>query len=191
MKPLHKILIAVLSSWLVIHLALTTIYATDFLVLPRPVRAVSQGYTVPFFHQSWTMFAPEVPEYDSQMMYRYYASNKWSEWSDVSEANGFHKRHRMEYVEQNILSGLSRQIADNFYYKDEKPVFDDVMRSFDYNKSLYYVILLHQSRSQTSLGDSVQIAVNFTFTNVPGVMTSERTGRLEFPPYSMQTASKQ
>ncbi|MFN6379038.1 MAG: DUF5819 family protein [Flavobacteriales bacterium] len=184
MKLRHKILIAIVSIWLLAHFALTTIYATDFFVLPRPVRAVSQGYTVPFFHQSWTMFAPEVPEYDMHLKYRYY-HQQWSAWRDVSEANGFNTRHRMEYVEQNILSGLSRQIADNFYYKDKKPVFDDVMKSFDYNKTIYFVITLHQSRSIEVLGDSVQIAIDFTFTNPPQSLATERTGHLEFPAFSL------
>jgi hypothetical protein len=188
MKPRHKILIITLSSWLVIHITLTTIYATDFLILPQSVRAVSHHYTVPFFHQSWTMFAPEVPEYDMEMRYRYYTSKSWTTWQDVSEANGFHKRHRMEYVEQNILSGLSRQIADNFYYKNEKPVFEDVMKSFDYNKAIYYVISLHQGQSAEVLGDSVQIAVDFTFTNPPYIINSERTGRLEFPAISLKVS---
>ena len=184
MKARHKILIAIVSLWLLVHFALTTIYATDFLVLPRPVRAVSQGYTVPFFHQSWTMFAPEVPEYDMQLTYRHY-NKQWSSWQDVSAANGFHKRHRMEYVEQNILSGLSRQIADNFYYQENKPVFEGVIKSFDYNKTIYYVTTLHQMRSTATLGDSIQIAVDFTSTNPPQDFSPERTGHLEFPPFSL------
>jgi hypothetical protein len=189
MKPRHKILIAIVSLWLLAHFALTTIYATDFLVLPRPVRAVSQVYTVPFFHQSWTMFAPEVPEYDMQLKYRFHDKQNWSTWRDVSEANGFEKRHRMEYVEQSILSSLSRQIADNFYYKNNQPVFDGVLKSFDYNKTMYYVTMLHKARSSQAMGDSVQIAVEYTFTNPPHTLSQEQNGRIEFPVFPL-TAPK-
>ncbi len=185
MKPRHKILIVFVSLWLVVHFALTTIYATDFLVLPRSVRSVSQVYTAPFFHQSWTMFAPEVPEYDMQLSYRFHDKRNWSTWRDVSEANGYGKRHRMEYIEQSMLSSLSRQIADNFYYSDNQPVFEGVLKSFDYNKAVYYVTMLHKARSSEAMGDSVQIAVDFTFTNPPHLLSSERTGHLEFPVFNL------
>ena len=112
-------IIAVLGiSFLVIHFALTSIYSMDFLVLPRSVRQVSQIYTVPFFHQNWSMFAPEVPEYDLQLQYRFPTNGVWSEWNETTESCGFEYRDRAEYLEQSICSGLAYQVAQNIYFEN-------------------------------------------------------------------------
>ena len=178
-----KIYAIVGTSVLMLHFILTVIYATDFLVLPRSVRQVSQAYTVPFFHQNWSMFAPEIPEHENELEYRFAQKGNWSSWRDVTAVHGFEKGSEMEYIEQSISSSLTRQIANNLIVKDGQYDFSTIQNSFDYNKALYYCLLLHEKSTGEVLRDSIQMRSKFIFTPKFGSTASDTTHYLEYPTY--------
>jgi hypothetical protein len=175
----HRIIAVVGISFLVIHFALTSIYSMDFLVLPRSVRQVSQIYTVPFFHQNWSMFAPEVPEYDLQLQYRFPTNGTWSAWNETTESCGFEYRDRAEYLEQSICSGLAYQVAQNIYFENGIRKLDRIEDAFDYGKALNYAMKMHEHFYSKEIEDSLQIRLQFVFTPKPG-STEEKTDYLEF-----------
>lgn len=174
------------TVFLLVHFALTFIYATDFLVLPRTMRQVSQAYTVPFFHQSWTMFAPEVPEHGTQLEYRCYENGAWSTWQDATTSHGFGERGVMEYMEQSISSGLTQQVANNLYLENNRFVFSAIQNSYDYNKALFYCIRLHERMDGAELNDSIQLRSRFDFSPKFGSNGEREIKFLEYPAYKIQ-----
>lgn len=173
------------TSVLLMHFVLTTIYATDFLVLPRSIRAMSQAYTVPFFHQNWSMFAPEIPEHDNELEYRYSKSGVWSDWHDASAYHGFKKGGPIEYIEQSLSSSLTRQIANNLTTKNGAFDFSTIQKSYDYNKALYFCIVLHEKSTGIALQDSIQMRSKFIFTPAFGSDDQEVIHYLTYPTYSI------
>ena len=189
MKPsrLLSAFTAVIFFALLIHFGVTTVYSFSYLKWPPSVRSASIAYAVPLFHQNWKMFAPDVPEYNTELEYRSSSNGSWSEWKDVSASNDFGKHSRIETMEQNINSGLAYQIANNLYTRDARREYDRVIESFDYSKAVHFTRELHRRKTGASIGDSLQLRGVFRFTPQPGSAPGYQISYLEFP---AQKASK-
>jgi Family of unknown function (DUF5819) len=177
-----KIWAWVVAGLLAFHFLMTIIYSTDFFVLPRSVRAVSQAYTVPFFHQNWSMFAPDVPDHEYQLQYRYPENGQWSAWQEITESCGFDYRDRIEYVEQSLCSSLGADVARNLYFTEKIRHTDRIEEGTAYNKALFYVIKMHNTYRQPLLRDSIQIQLEFRFSPKPGEL-GEKVDVLPFTIY--------
>lgn len=189
-KKLSKKLTYISWAGLVVlafHFIMVGIYALDFVPLPAPVRSMSTSYTVPFFHQSWTMFAPEVPAYDVQLEFRVKANDHWKSWQDATSTYGYDSRHRMEYIEQSICSGLSSVVANNLYYENGIQKLDAITKSFDYNKAVYFVYEMHERHVGSDIQDSLQLRLTYQFTPPFGVNEKEKWGELVFPSMKYDT----
>lgn len=185
-----KWFIAVLALFGTVHFALTTVYSFQYLPVPSGVREASQTYTVPFFHQNWKLFAPEVPAYDNQLEYRYAANGTWSAWSDVSGSLGYAPHGKIEYIEQVITGVLAWQIANNLYQRNQRMQFDRIVQSFDYRRALYFTKQLHEQTTGQTSGDSLQLRVKFRFTPPPDKAYTFQSSYLEFPVYPFNHAKQ-
>jgi len=166
---------------LVVHFGLTTVYSFSYLKWPVHLKTAAMAYSVPLFHQNWKMFAPDVPEYHTELEYRAFKDSTWSQWKDVTSSNGFSSHSRVEYMEQNINSGLAYQIANNLYTRDARREFDRAIQSFDYGKAVYFTEELYKRKNGVPIGDSLQLRVMFRFTPKPGMALIDQKSYLEFP----------
>jgi hypothetical protein len=165
------------------HFTLTSVYSFYTVSVPSRLRGISSTYSVPLFHQNWKMFAPDVPEYDAQLEYRYPGAGGWSDWGDVSGSNGFGRRSRIEYMEQSLASSISWQIANNLYSRNARVQFDQIVSSFEYNRTIYFAAKLHEQSKAQALADSMQLRVKFRFTPAMKAAHSYQMSYLEFPVY--------
>ncbi len=175
-----------------VHFMLTGLYSFQALRVPIPVRTVANTYAAPLFHQNWKMFAPDIPEYDHQLEYRFSRKDSlqpWSEWHDVSSFNHFGSRSRIEYMEQSLTGGLSWQIANNFYQKNSVPQFDRVLTSFDYQRALFFTASLHERIQGHPIEDSLQLRIRYRFTPTPGQASTSQLSYFDFPPYGLPHAA--
>lgn len=190
LTPRLKWFIAVLTALGAVHFALTTVYSFQYLPVPAAVREASHTYTVPFFHQNWKLFAPEVPVHDNQLEYRYAANGAWTGWSDASGSLGYAPHGKIEYIEQVITGALAWQIANNLYQRNQRMQFDRIVQSFDYRRALYFTKQLHKQTTGHTPGDSLQLRVKFRFTPAPDKAYTFQSSYLEFPVYPFYHATQ-
>jgi hypothetical protein len=149
--------------WICWHVLATLIYSLHW---PAQgwMASITYRYMVPFFHQNWSLFAPNIPEYDAQLIYRVdlASENEMDKpWSDVCAGNRHDDFSKMEVIEQNILVQLAYQMHANYYRVNGKPQLDVLMRTAAYNKALYFAGRMHEAHQ--GAWNNLQIAVVFRF----------------------------
>ncbi len=175
-----KIATLTLIGFTTVHLLLTTIYSLDFLRIPSFLRVAAYHYSIPFFYQSWTMFAPSIPEYHQELEYRYFSKNTWSSWADATASHEMEVHSAMEYVEQNLCSGLSQQVAGNYTSINGVISWASITESLEYHKAFHYAQKMHDAYRQIPC-DSMQIRLHYTFIPPQGAQRERNQEYLEFP----------
>lgn len=183
-KRWSNIALLVFTAWMLWHLLATLVYTAH-----RPANGwlASAGYRymVPLFHQNWSLFAPNIPEYDAQLIYRALPVDSnaiWSTWCDVSVAAGGGDFSKLEVIEQNILVQLNHQLYSNYYSVDGVPQFDAMTRTGAYNKALYLAGRLHEKH--VGPWRSLQIAVVFRFPQGARAIETVPADSLFFPVFN-------
>jgi Family of unknown function (DUF5819) len=181
---LRNIMVVGLMIWAIWHIVATLIYTTNW-----PTKGVlasaSYSYMVPLFHQNWSLFAPNIPEYDAQLIYRAWpvdSNATWSSWCDVSVAAGGDDFSKLEVIEQNILVQLNHQLYSNYYSVDGVPQFDAMTKTGAYNKALYFAGRLHERL--VGPWRSLQIAVVFRFPQGDKAIENSSADSLFFPTFN-------
>lgn len=165
----------------VFHFMLTIAYNLADAPVPDRVRNWSNRYTVPLFYQNWQLFAPDLPEYNVELEYRFAQYGAWSQWADASAAHGYGRKSKLETVEQNICSGLAWQVANNFYAKDQRAQFDRIIESGNYMQALFFVKQMHKLHQHHEQPDSLQLRLAFRFTPKPEGAHTYQYSNLELP----------
>ena len=139
------------------------------------------------FFCGFPLSSPEVPAYDVQLEFRVKANDHWMSWQDATSTYGYDSRHRMEYIEQSICSGLSSVVANNLYYENGIQKLDAITKSFDYNKAVYFVYEMHERHVGRDIQDSLQLRLTYQFTPTFGANEHEKWGELVFPSMKYNT----
>lgn len=168
-----------------VHFILTGIYCFSKAPRTNVFTHLGEQYSVPMFHQNWSLFAPDVPKYDVQLEYRTAIKGSWKPWQDASQSNGFGSRSRIEYIEQNINTGLAWQVVNNLYQSNNSVQFDRIVASNSYRQALHLVAGLVE-RTFDSEPDSLQLRMNFRFTPAQDKAYTFQTTKLEFPVYQFE-----
>jgi hypothetical protein len=154
--------------------------------MPRALVAKADGYCVPLFHQNWQLFAPDLPEYNSNLQYRIATSVGWSDWADATANFGYGITSRMETIEQGFNVALDWQVMDNLYSKAGKAQFDRIVQSNAYASALFYVLKMEEIHHPEIRPDSVQLRMEYRFTPPPNGAHTFQKSWLEFPVYAPQ-----
>jgi len=171
----------VLLAALIGHFVLTIIYSLQGAPVPPPVREISNRYAIPLFHQNWKLFAPQVPEYDNQLEYRFQSPEGWSEWADVSGSHGYSRGSKAEYMEQTLTGALAWQLANNLYARNQRLELERIVNSFDYFRALHFTRRMHARHAFETAPDSIQMRVRFRFTPPPGKAYTFQSSYMELP----------
>ncbi len=161
--------LVVLGMWCLWHMLATVVYTTHW-PAQGALAQWSYQYMVPLFHQNWALFAPNIPEYDAQLIYR--TSNNdtqaaWSEWRDASGACGYDDFSKPEVIEQNILVQLNYELYSNYYSIDGVPRLDAMVKTAAYNKALYYAGRMHEKCNGPWQGIQVAVVYRFPQKGIP------------------------
>lgn len=180
---LQKIIPIVVGLWCAGHLLATVVYTLHW-PADGLLAQWSYRYMVPLFHQNWSLFAPNIPEYDAQLIYRSSANDslvEWTAWNDVSNSCGYDDFSKMEVIEQNILVQLNHQLYTEYYSVNGVPQMDAMVKTAAYSKALYYAGRMHEKR--VGPWSSLQIAVVFRFPPTNAPIASAAPDTLFFPPF--------
>lgn len=170
------------TAALLVHFAMTLIYTVPGVPVPAKAHGLAYRYMVPMFHQGWKLFAPDVPDYQIDVLFRYRPKQAaWQDWQSIQDVHG---DARMHYALAKMSGPLSTALNDEemgLYYVDSIPQFDRVETTGAYKAMVYYFIKEFQSRNQTP-PDSLQLLFYYRFT--PGLNgdTLQPDIPIELPP---------
>lgn len=168
-----------------VHLLMCVVYSFRS-HMPRALVAKADVYCVPLFHQNWQLFAPDLPEYTSNLQYRIANGGQWSVWADATGNFGYGITSKMETIEQGFNVALDWQVMDNLYSKGGKKQFDRIVQSNAYASALFYVLKMEEIHHRQSQPDSVQVRMEYRFTPAPDGAYTFQKSWLEFPVYIPQ-----
>jgi hypothetical protein len=182
-SPRTYLFSSVIMVAMVMHFALTLLYQLPVASELSPAKDLAYRYSVPFFHQTWKLFAPDVPEYDVQLVYSLHLPDGWSEWHDA--AGSLHKGNGSvtETLEQSMASGLTWEVTRNVYTENDTVRFERVMRSFAYSRAVYFLHGLSKRLPGAMDADSVKIQLYYLFTPMPGDTCKALFRNVSFPAY--------
>ena len=175
--------IGLVVFWMIVHLIATVCYTTH---CPSSglIASMSHRYMVPLFHQNWSLFAPNIPEYDTQLIYRAIpddSSTTWTNWADVSAGAGHGEFSDMEVIEQNIMVQMNYQLYSNYYSVNGQPQLDAMIKTGAYNKALYFAGRMHEKHVGSWSG--LQIAQVFRFPQGDQPIEHSATDTLIYPAF--------
>jgi hypothetical protein len=175
--------LVLVAGWMVVHLLATACYTTHW-PSTGVIASMSHRYMVPLFHQNWSLFAPNIPEYDTQLIYRALSddtSGTWTNWTDVSAGAGHDEFTTMEVIEQNIMVQLNYQLYSNYYSVGGQPQLDAMIKTAAYNKALYFAGRMHEKHAGP--WSELQIAQVFRFPQGELPIEDSQTDTLIYPTF--------
>lgn len=170
------------------HFACTLVYSTPDLNWPRTARDYAERYSVPFFHQGWKLFAPDVPNLHYAVFYRFSEDGQWSVWEDTDEMPAVSRHHRIGYMSRKLQMYLASDMRKNLY-TDSMGVlqYDRIVIAKPYYRMVYWVVrrheILHGIRP-----DSVQLRMDVIFSQPFDSRAKPETQAFEFPVYLLNEA---
>jgi hypothetical protein len=163
MKTSTKILLTLGTGIILLtHFTLTGIYTFQELPVSENVRAISNAYTIPFFHQNWKLFAPEMPNYDCFLWVRTKENSMWSAPFRMSERGNFGYSSKVTYMEFSIANALANELAANMYWENGKRNLTRVEQSLSFGRAVYFAERMCR-RHLDLQADSLQIQLQFHF----------------------------
>lgn len=90
-------------GFIFLHFLFVVMYSSPLNKHTTKLNFYSKAYSYPFFHQSWSLFAP-TPTKKTALHVRFFSINTWSSWSNVlqNEINQ-HQKNVMKGNETTVL----------------------------------------------------------------------------------------
>lgn len=147
---------------LFIHFLFTSIYVFQEPRIPGILRGMSNSYVIPFFHQNWKLFAPEMADYDVHLYVRARENGTWGIPFRISEKGNYHKTSKVTYMEYSIANSLANELAANMYWENGERNLSKVEQSLNYGRAIYFAERMCRRHFQIET-DSIQLQLNFHF----------------------------
>ncbi len=146
LKPVHRYLMLLAVAMFIHHFVVTVIYAVDELPVRASVREHAKNYSVPFFHQGWKLFAPDVPEIHYEIRCAVSEGGDWQPFVNVNDLEGVSTHTRMAYASQKLQMYLARELRRKLYFDDSGEIagLDDVVQTAAYHRMLHYISKRHE-----------------------------------------------
>lgn len=182
-KKSTAFLVLALMAFLVFHFVCTLTYSLEWSP-PNRLTAVRNQYMVPYFHQGWKLFAPDVPATQYELTYRYSKDGAWSDWGESETFEPISSHPRLAYVAQKLQMYLAMDMRKNLTFNPDSTInYDLVVNDVPYMRVLYFAVRRHEMLT-TQRPDSIQMRMNVLFT--PSFESGEQQPAqfFEFPVYT-------
>lgn len=146
-KTLQRITFWVFGSFLLVHFTFTLVHTLPDKVPTYLLRGVARAYMKPFFHQGWALFAPDVPQQQFDLDYRYKekASAEWSEWKPANDLRPRTAHPRVAQMVEKMLMLVARDLGNDLTYNDDdEPQYELITSSKPYFFTVYYTVRRHE-----------------------------------------------
>lgn len=153
------------------HFAMTLVYISPRNFFNPFINTVSDAYMLPFFHQSWSLFAPDPPRYEKSLQYKVKVNDVWKEWIDPgSELLQKHDACRLS--PDNILFRVNQNTAWRLWH-DVEEVMPAVLKRFPdtlsylkqsraFHTAVYYANASYRKSGPEAVADSLKIRLLIT-----------------------------
>jgi|LauGreDrversion4_2_1035121.scaffolds.fasta_scaffold386718_1 hypothetical protein len=156
------LLVAATGIILLTHFTLTGIYSFQGVPVSDRVRAVSNAYAIPFFHQNWKLFAPEMPNYDCFLWVRTKENVAWSAPFRISEKADCGYSSKITYMEFSIANALAIDLAANMFWENGQRNLSHVEQGLAYGRAVYFAERMCRRHLEIP-ADSLQVQLHFHF----------------------------
>lgn len=114
-KTSRVVCLILFTSAVCLHFFFILNYTYPFFNSSKRINGISQAYSYPFFHQTWSLFVP-VPKNDQRLYVRVKQNLFWGSWQDVMQQETIkHQQTKISGNEMIIL--LLYNHLKNFNYK--------------------------------------------------------------------------
>jgi len=170
------------------HFACTFIYSTPDIGWQRRARDYAERYTVPFFHQGWKLFAPDVPNLHYALFYRHTTDGQWSSWEDTDALPGINAHQRIGYMARKLQMYLASDMRKNLYASPSGELqYDRIVVAKPYFRMVYWVVRRHEIL-YGNRPEAVQLRMDVIFAQPFEGGAPPETQAFEFPVYPLNTA---
>lgn len=163
-----------------VHFGFTLLYVLPERLVGNTLRTWSTSYMYPVFHQGWSLFAPDVANWQSELYYRYYLNGEWSDWTSTSEIEGVTSHPKMREMAEKLNHYLTIQLQEGLYYDGDTPKFDQVIVQGHYKSAVYFV-QQHAARMGVNAMDSLQLKMEVGYSPKPNEADRRDTKVIEYP----------
>lgn len=147
------------------HFVCTLAYSLPADRVPEGMRQWSNNYMVPFFHQGWRLFAPDVPQSYYGLNYRFKSADGWSSFEPCNDLHRLTSHIRVRSVSQKLLMYMGRGMQKGLYLDDEgNHQYDVVVHQSAYHRLLYYAAQRHAA-IYGSRPDEIQLQMEVVFSS--------------------------
>lgn len=161
------------------HFTMTLVYISPRNFFYPVVNTMSDAYMLPFFHQSWSLFAPDPPRYEKSLQYKVKENDEWKDWVDPGSALLI-KHNAWRLSPDNILFRVNQNTAWRLWHDAEVVMpaalkrFPDTLsylqQSRAFNTAVYYAKASYRKSKPEALADSLMIRLLIT---IPATMHEE------------------
>lgn len=173
------------SAFFAFHVCCTLIYSVPELPVPETARALTSRYMVPWFHQGWKLFAPDVPNDQYLLEYRIPQSVVWSEWRNAETMESISSHPRIPYIAQKLQLYLANDMRKNLFYNEDSTLnYSLIIDDVPYMRVLYYAVRRHEILNGER-PDSLQLRMTVQFTPAMDDLNLPEDRVFIFPVYHM------
>lgn len=148
-----------------VHFGFTVLHTMPGFPAPAWLKVQARYYMEPMFHQGWMLFAPDVKNYNACISFRTPSDGNWSEWKNTDSMKPVSEHNRVKYVGRKVALKLVNTMNSKnlgIYYLADKPQYDKIITSGDYQRALYMVYKQHELMTGERV-DSIQLKLDVWF----------------------------
>ncbi len=189
-KTLQRAVFWVFSGFLFVHFAFTLVHTLPDQMPTYPLRGIARAYMVPFFHQGWALFAPDVPQQQFDLNYRYLDKQEgsWSEWMPANDLQPLTSHPRATQMVEKMLMLVARDLGNNLTYNNnDQPQYELVTTAKPYFFTIYYAVRRHELIHGTRPA-YIQLKLGVRHTAKPTwsrIATPPEDRSFTFPPFEV------
>jgi len=138
-------------------------------------------YVEPVFYQQWSLFAPDVNNYQTVLHYRALTAEGWTDWQLPTVSPRRAERVAMERMHQSMMYELGDFAARNWYMQDSVLMLDRIT-SDPMFRAAAFMCGRHHGLVHGTLPDSVILRMDYLYFAPPASGAADEPYELLFPP---------
>lgn len=165
----------------VIHFALLWWYClpADNQMLRK--ERLAARYVEPAFYQQWSLFAPDVNNYQTVLHYRALTAEGWTDWQLPTVSPRRAERVAMERMHQSMMYELGDFAARNWYVQDSVLMLDRITADPLF-RAAAFMCGRHHGLVHGVVPDSVILRMDYLYFAPPASGAVDEPYELLFPP---------
>lgn len=157
----------VFSGFIIVHFTMTLVYTLPDVFPLFILKGASNTYMRPLFHQGWELFAPNVPQQQFELEYRFDEGTGWSQWQSAEEDTGALQHPRVPYIAQKLQIMLGRDVSQNLTFDSSgNEDYSLIVNDVHYYRVLYFAVQYHYWKTGTK-PERMQLRMHVVHTTPP------------------------